>query len=81
MHVKIIDNTEYRVKILCSVSNCGHYRNIITFDDDLYGIIELFDFLKKCYKNEKREIVLEFLDTPLKPEELDSILPEKYFLE
>lgn len=80
MHVKIIDNKEYRIKIVCTVSNCCKYRHIVVFDNDLAGSMELFDFLKRCYKKEKRKITLEFLETPLTPEEIDSIIPEKELL-
>jgi hypothetical protein len=80
MHVKIIENKEYRLKILCAVTNTGDKRYIFTYDDDYNGLIGVFDFLKKAFEKEKRNITIEFLETPIYPDELDSIIPEKIFL-
>lgn len=80
MDVKIVENREYRLKMLCAVSNCGDKRYIFTFDDDLNGLMGIYDFLKTAYNREKRKITIEFLDAPVCMNKLDSIFPEKFFL-
>jgi len=79
MHIRIIENKEFKIKIICAVTNAGDKRYIFTYDDDCNGLAGIYDFLKTAFKKEKN-ITIEFIETPIYPEVMDLIFPENIFL-